>query len=72
MPLPHSVTVFVYTYKDYDCSRFLISAGDTPTMIRERYRYHGLLLGAFKKEYKICKALLDTITDPGFIGLLYV
>ncbi|KAI9557040.1 hypothetical protein GHT06_016837 [Daphnia sinensis] len=52
--------------------RFLISAGDTPTMIRERYRYHGLLLATFKKSFPICKALLDTITDPRFIGLLYV
>lgn len=52
--------------------RFLISAGDTPTMVRERYRYHGLLLASFKKEYGICKALLDTITDANFIALLYV
>lgn len=51
--------------------RFLISSGDTPTMVRERYRYHALLLATFKKEFPICKAILDTITDPSFMTLLY-
>jgi len=51
--------------------RFLISSGDTPTMVRERYRYHALLLATFKKEFAICKTILETITDPSFMALLY-
>jgi hypothetical protein len=40
-------------------------------MIRERYRYHGLLLAVFKRAYSICKALLDAVTDASFMSMLY-
>lgn len=51
--------------------RYLIGAGDTPTMVRERYRYHSLLMAAFSRKHDVCKAVLETITDPHFFSLLY-
>lgn len=51
--------------------RYLIGSGDTPTILKESFRYNALHSAALAKNGKMCEALLNAISDPKFIQLLY-
>ncbi|XP_031628233.1 uncharacterized protein LOC116344012 [Contarinia nasturtii] len=51
--------------------RYLVSSGDTPTILKESFRYNALHQSAISKNAVIASLILETVGDPEFIKLLY-
>lgn len=51
--------------------RFLISCGDTPSILHEGTRYNALHFAAKNNQPEIIKLYIQTIEDPGFFPKLY-
>lgn len=57
--------------KIWDNPRFLISAGDTPTSLKEGYRYNAMHICALNKKAEIASLILETIGNLAFVELVY-
>uniref|UniRef100_A0A182W762 ANKLE2 third alpha/beta domain-containing protein n=1 Tax=Anopheles minimus TaxID=112268 RepID=A0A182W762_9DIPT len=51
--------------------RYLISSGDTPTILKEGPRYNALHITALTGRSEICRLILQTIENPSYIELLH-
>lgn len=51
--------------------RYLVSSGDTPSILKEGPRYNSLHIAAMKKHAKMAKLILQTVEQPQFIELLH-
>lgn len=51
--------------------RYLISSGDTPTILKESFRYNALHVAALAKNAKMCSLILEIVSDIKFIQLFY-
>lgn len=51
--------------------RYLVSSGDTPTILKESFRYNGLHVAAISKNAQMGKLILETVSNPDFIKLLH-
>lgn len=51
--------------------RYLVSSGDTPSILKEGPRYNALHIAAISKHDKIVKLILQTIEQTKFIELLH-
>lgn len=51
--------------------RYLISAGDTPTLLQENFRYNALHVAGKAGQAAIARLVLDTIADVAYLGSLY-
>lgn len=51
--------------------RYLVSSGDTPTILKESFRYNALHSAAIQKHAKMAKLILETVENPDFIKLLH-
>lgn len=51
--------------------RYLISSGDTPTILKESFRYNALHVAALAKNAKMCSLILEIVSDVKFIQLFY-
>lgn len=54
----------------WDNPRYLVSSGDTPTILKESFRYNAMHVCAISKCPKVAKVILDTVSDPKFVDLL--
>lgn len=51
--------------------RYLVSSGDTPTILKESFRYNALHVAAISKNGEMATLVLETVGDPEFIKLLH-
>ncbi|KXJ69762.1 hypothetical protein RP20_CCG025920 [Aedes albopictus] len=51
--------------------RYLVSSGDMPTILKEGPRYNALHVAAIEGSTDMCKLILQTIENPGFIEFLH-
>lgn len=51
--------------------RYLIGSGDTPTILKESFRYNAMHVAALSKNGKMCTLILETVSDPKFVQLLH-
>lgn len=51
--------------------RYFVSSGDTPTILKESFRYNALHVAVLARNPVMCTLILDTIGDPKFIELLH-
>ena len=51
--------------------RYLVSSGDTPSILKEGPRYNALHVAAINKLDKMAKLILQTVEQTEFIELLY-
>lgn len=51
--------------------RYMISSGDTPTILKESFRYNALHVAALAKNAKMCSLILAIVSDVKFIQLFY-
>ena len=51
--------------------RYLVSSGDTPTILKEGPRYNALHVCAMSNKAEMCKVILQIIEKPSFIELLH-
>lgn len=51
--------------------RYFISSGDTPTILKESFRYNALHVAALAKNAKMCSLILEIVSDLKFIQLFY-
>lgn len=51
--------------------RYLVSSGDTPTILKESFRYNALHVAALSKNARMAKLILETVSNPDFIKLLH-
>lgn len=51
--------------------RYLVSSGDTPTSLKEGFRYNALHICATEKKPLVADLILKTISDPKFFELLH-
>lgn len=51
--------------------RYLISSGDTPTILKESFRYNALHAAALAKHAEMCSLILEIVSDMKFIQLFY-
>lgn len=51
--------------------RYLVSSGDMPTILKEGPRYNALHVAAIEGNTDMCKLILQTIENPGFIEFLH-
>lgn len=51
--------------------RYLVSSGDTPTILKESFRYNAIHVAAIQKHAKMAKIILETVENPDFIKLLH-
>ncbi|XP_055304367.1 ankyrin repeat and LEM domain-containing protein 2 homolog isoform X3 [Sitodiplosis mosellana] len=51
--------------------RYLVSSGDTPTILKESFRYNALHVAAISKNAEMTILVLETVGDPEFIKLLH-
>lgn len=56
----------------WDNPRYLIGAGDTPSILQEGFRYNALHVAAKAKNPIMCELILNTISNIKFIKKLYV
>ncbi|KAF5300003.1 hypothetical protein FQR65_LT09259 [Abscondita terminalis] len=61
----------VVTATIWENPRYLISSGDTPSILQEGPRYNALHVAAKSKNRSMCELILNTISDINFIKLLY-
>ncbi|XP_054728401.1 ankyrin repeat and LEM domain-containing protein 2 homolog [Anastrepha obliqua] len=54
----------------WDNPRYLVSAGDTPTTLKEGYRYNAMHICAISKKPRIAELILKTVSDTKFVDLL--
>lgn len=50
--------------------RYLVSCGDTPTILKEGYRYNAMHICALYRVPKIAKLILETVSNVDFVELL--
>lgn len=50
--------------------RYLVGSGDTPTILKEGYRYNAMHVCATSRSSKVAKLILETVSDPKFAELL--
>lgn len=51
--------------------RYLVSSGDTPTILKESFRYNAIHSAAISKHGEMAKLILETVENPDFIKLLH-
>lgn len=51
--------------------RYMISSGDTPTILKESFRYNALHVAALAKNAKMCSLILEIVSDVKFVQLFY-
>lgn len=51
--------------------RYLVSSGDSPTILHEGSRFNALHVASNSKQPTLCLFVLETIEDPKFMQLLY-
>ncbi|XP_063907784.1 ankyrin repeat and LEM domain-containing protein 2 isoform X2 [Zophobas morio] len=51
--------------------RYLVSNGDTPSILQEGFRYNALHVAAKAKSGVLAESILNTISNPKFVKLLY-
>lgn len=51
--------------------RYLVSSGDTPSILKAGTRYNALHVAAIHKRAKMAKLILQTVEQPQFIELLH-
>ncbi|XP_044254037.1 ankyrin repeat and LEM domain-containing protein 2 [Tribolium madens] len=51
--------------------RYLVSSGDTPSILQEGFRYNALHVAAKAKNGVLAELILSTISNPEFVKLLY-
>ncbi|XP_064482095.1 ankyrin repeat and LEM domain-containing protein 2-like [Ornithodoros turicata] len=51
--------------------RYLVSSGDTPTIMQEGFRYNALHVACMRCQPTLLKLILETIEDPKFLALMY-
>ncbi|XP_031339818.1 ankyrin repeat and LEM domain-containing protein 2 isoform X2 [Photinus pyralis] len=51
--------------------RYLISSGDTPSILQEGSRYNALHVAAKSRNRDMCELILNTVSNTNFIKLLY-
>ncbi|XP_064608265.1 ankyrin repeat and LEM domain-containing protein 2-like [Liolophura sinensis] len=51
--------------------RYLISSGDTPVILQEGFRYNALHVAAKSNQPIMCRLIIDTIQNSGFLKTLY-
>ncbi|XP_046388883.1 ankyrin repeat and LEM domain-containing protein 2 [Ischnura elegans] len=51
--------------------RYMVSSGDTPTILQEGSRYNALHIACKAGSGPMVEAILETISNPAFINLLY-
>lgn len=49
---------------------YLVSPGDTPTTLKEGYRYNAMHVCAITKRPLVATLILETVSDPKFTDLL--
>ncbi|XP_054087212.1 ankyrin repeat and LEM domain-containing protein 2 homolog isoform X1 [Zeugodacus cucurbitae] len=54
----------------WDNPRYLVSAGDTPTTLKEGYRYNAMHICAISGKPRIAELILKTVSDTKFVDLL--
>lgn len=54
----------------WDNPRYLVSSGDTPTTLKEGYRYNAMHVCAISNRPQIAELILKTVSDPKFVDLL--
>lgn len=54
----------------WDNPRYLVSAGDTPTTLKEGYRYNAMHICAISVKPRIAELILKTVSDTKFVDLL--
>ncbi|XP_018799706.1 PREDICTED: uncharacterized protein LOC108975561 [Bactrocera latifrons] len=54
----------------WDNPRYLVSAGDTPTTLKEGYRYNAMHICAISSKPRIAELILKTVSDTKFVDLL--
>ncbi|KAL0273358.1 UNVERIFIED_CONTAM: hypothetical protein PYX00_006045 [Menopon gallinae] len=54
-----------------DNPRYLVSSGDTPSILQEGPRYNALHIAAKSKNLEVVKIILDSVTNVDFISHLY-
>ncbi|XP_055913620.1 ankyrin repeat and LEM domain-containing protein 2 homolog [Eupeodes corollae] len=57
--------------KIWDNPRFLISSADTPTSLKEGFRYNAMHICALNKKSQIAALILETVSNIAFIELVY-
>ncbi|XP_072040627.1 ankyrin repeat and LEM domain-containing protein 2-like isoform X2 [Amphiura filiformis] len=60
-----------YTKIIWNNPRYLISSGDTPTIMKEGPRYNALHVTALGNLASMCRLIIETLEDPQFFALLY-
>ncbi|XP_075981882.1 ankyrin repeat and LEM domain-containing protein 2 isoform X2 [Anticarsia gemmatalis] len=55
----------------WDNPRFLVSSGNTPSILQEGSRYNALHVAAKAKNAEICNLILTTVGNPMFVQTLY-
>lgn len=48
-----------------------MSAGDTPSILQEGFRYNALHVAAKSRNARMCELILHTVSNPAFVRLLY-
>lgn len=51
--------------------RYLISSGDTPSILKEGTRYNAIHVTALNDKPRICEFILDLVSKPDFISFLH-
>ena len=54
----------------WDNPRYLVSSGDTPTTLKEGYRYNAMHVCAISNKPRIADLILQTVANPKFVDLL--
>lgn len=55
----------------WDNPRYLVSSGNTPSILQEGSRYNALHVAAKAMNAEICNLILTTVGNPAFVQLLY-